>query len=289
MIMLLSDTSVTRPVFATVISLLLIAFGLMAFDRLPLREYPDIDPPVVSIITDYPGAAASIVETRITEVIEDRIAGIAGIKQISSSSADGRSRITVEFTTGRDIEDAANDIRDRVSRVADDLPEEADPPDIRKADSDENVIMWMHLTSDRMSVLELTDYARRYLVDRFSALDGVARVRVGGGLDTAMRIWLDRTALAARGLTVNDVEDALRADNVELPAGSVESLERLFTVRVERAFLNETDFRRLVLARGDGGYLIRLGDVARVEKEPLDERNFFRGNGIPMVGIGIIK
>jgi len=287
--MLLSDVSVTRPVFATVISLLLVAFGLVAFDRLPLREYPAIDPPIISIITDYPGVAAGIVETRITEVIEDRVAGIAGIKYIRSISQAGRSRIVMEFTTGRDIEDAANDVRDRVSRIVDSLPEEADAPEIRKADSDERVIMWLHLTSDRLSVLELTDYARRYVTDRFSALDGVARVRVGGGLNTAMKVWLDRTALAARGLTVNDVEDALRADNVELPAGSIESVDRQFSVRVDRTFRTADDFRRLVLARGEGGYLVRLGDVARVEKGPVDDRTFFRGNGIPMVGIGIIK
>jgi len=287
--MLLSDYSVTRPVFASVISLLLIAFGLVAFDRLPLREYPAIDPPIISIITDYPGAAAAVVETRITEVLEDRVAGIAGIKALRSASQAGRSRIVMEFNTGRDIEDAANDVRDRVSRVVDSLPDEADTPEIRKADSDESVIMWMHLTSDRLSVLELTDYARRYVTDRFSALDGVARVRVGGGLNTAMKIWLDRTALAARGLTVNDVEDALRADNVELPAGSIESIDRQFSVRVDRTFRTEDDFRQLVLTRGDEGYLVRLGDVARIEKGPVDDRTFFRGNGIPMVGIGIIK
>jgi len=254
-----------------------------------LREYPAIDPPIISIITDYPGAAAAIVETRITEVIEDRVAGIAGIKALRSVSQAGRSRIVMEFNTGRDIEDAANDVRDRVSRIIDSLPDEADAPEIRKADSDESVIMWMHLTSDRLSVLELTDYARRYVTDRFSALDGVARVRVGGGLDTAMKIWLDRTALAARGLTVNDVEDALRADNVELPAGSIESVDRQFSVRVDRTFRTADDFRQLVLARGEEGYLVRLGDVARVEKGPVDDRTFFRGNGIPMVGIGIIK
>ncbi|MBK8908562.1 MAG: efflux RND transporter permease subunit [Rhodospirillales bacterium] len=287
--MIVSDVSVKRPVFASVISLLLIAFGLVAFDRLPLREYPDIDPPVVSISTSYPGAAANVVETRITEVIEDRISGIQGIKFINSTSEDGRSRITIEFDVGRDVDAAANDIRDRVAGVLDDLPDEADPPDIQKADSNDDVIMWLNLASDRMNVLELTDYARRYLVDRFSALDGVARVRVGGGLNYAMRIWLDRTALAARGLTVGDVEDALRADNVELPAGSIESRERQLTVRVQRTFRTPEDFQQLVLGQGDGGYLVRLGDVARVERGAVEDRTFLRGNGVPMVGIGIIK
>lgn len=287
--MLLSDMSVTRPVFASVISLLLIAFGLVAFDRLPLREYPDIDPPIVSIETTYPGAAANVVETRVTEIIEDRIAGIEGIRFVQSSSADGRSTITVEFDVSRDIDAAANDIRDRVAGILDDIPEEADPPEIQKADSNDDVIMWLNLVSDRLSVLELTDYANRYLTDRFSALDGVARVRVGGGLSYAMRIWLDRTALAARGLTVADVENALRADNVELPAGSVESRMRQFTVRVDRSFRTPEDFRMLVLSRGGDGYLVRLGDVARIEKGAVEDRIFFRGNQVPMVGIGVIK
>ena len=287
--MVISDLSVTRPVFASVISLLLIAFGLVAFDRLPLREYPDIDPPVVSIETTYPGAAANVVETRVTEIIEDRIAGVEGIRFVESSSADGRSTITVEFDVSRDIDAAANDIRDRVAGILDDIPEEADPPEIQKADSNDDVIMWLNLASDRLSVLELTDYAERYLTDRFSALDGVARVRVGGGLSYAMRIWLDRTALAARGLTVEDVENALRADNVELPAGSVESRMRQFTVRVDRSFRTPEDFRTLVLSRGGDGYLVRLGDVARIEKGAVEDRTFFRGNEVPMVGIGVIK
>ena len=287
--MLLSDLSVKRPVFASVISLLLLAVGAVAFDRLPLREYPDIDPPVVSIETVYPGAAANVVETRVTEIIEDRIAGVEAIRSIESSSEDGRSRINIEFDIGRDVDAAANDVRDRVAGVLDDLPDEADPPEIRKVDSNEDVIMWLNLTSDRHSVLELTDYAERFLTDRFSALDGVARVRIGGGLSYAMRVWLDRTALAARGLTVNDVEDALRADNVELPAGSIESLQRQFTVRVERSFSTADDFARLVLGRSDNGYLVRLGDVARVERGAVEERTFFRGNAVPMVGIGIIK
>lgn len=286
--MFLSDISVKRPVLASVMSLLLIAFGALAFDRLPLREYPDIDPPVVSIDTDYPGASANIVETRITEIIEDRIAGVEGIKFISSSSSDGRSRISVEFDVSRDIEAATNDIRDRVSGVIDNLPEESDPPDIQKADSSDDVILWLNLTSSKMNSLELTDYAKRYLQDRFSVVPGVARVRIGGGLEYAMRVWIDRQKLAARGLTVQDVEDALRRDNVELPAGSIESEEVQFTARIRRAFSSAEDFRNLVIKREDN-YLVRLSDVARVEKEAIERRTFFRGNGVPMIGIGIIK
>lgn len=286
--MLLTDTAVTRPVFASVLSLLLIAFGLVSFHKLPLREYPDIDPPIVSVNTDYLGASAGVVETRITEVLEDRIAGVEGIKFISSSSSDGRSRISIEFDVGRDIEAATNDIRDRVSGVVDNLPEEADPPDIQKSDSSDDVILWLNLTSDRMDVLALTDYARRYFQDRFSVLPGVARVRVGGGLSYAMRVWVDHDQLAARNLAISDIENALRQENIELPAGGLESEEVQFTARIERAYRTADDFRRMVVA-GSGQNLVRLGDVARIEKAAVEKRTFFRGNGVPMVGIGIIK
>ncbi len=288
--MILSDISVKRPVFASVLSLLLIVFGLVSFDRLPLRQYPDIDSPVVSITTDYPGAAANVVENRITEVIEQRIAGIEGIKFIESSSEDGRSRITVEFNIDIDIDAAANDIRDRVARVARVLPDEADPPEVQKVDANEDVILWMNLAGDGMSVPALSDYARRYLVDRFSVVNGVARVQIGGGQTYAMRIWLDRTEMAARGLTVPDVENALRSENIELPAGSIESTDKQFTVRVQRAFREADDFQRIVLRQGDdNGYLIRLGDIARVERGTEEDRILFRGNGMPMVGLGIVK
>jgi multidrug efflux pump len=287
--MIITDTSVRRPVFAAVISLLLIAFGLISFDRLPLREYPDIDPPIVGVETIYRGAAATVVESRITEIIEERIAGVEGIEFIQSSSQDARSNITIQFRVGRDVDAAANDIRDRVSSILSQLPAEADPPEIRKVDSNESVMMWINVVSDRMTVPELTDYAERYLVDRFSVLDGVARVFVGGARRYAMRIWLDRKELAARALTVTDVENALRAGNVELPAGEVESISRRFTVRVERAFSNPDDFRRLVIAEGNDGYLVRLGDVARVERGTEEDRTFFRGNGIPQVGLGIVR
>ncbi len=287
--MILSDLSVKRPVLAAVISLLLIAFGLVAFDRLPLREFPNIDPPVVSIDTVYRGASADVVESRVTRIIEDRIAGIEGIRFIESSSEDGRSKISVEFDVDRDVDAAANDIRDRVSGVLADLPDEAEPPDIQKASSDDDVIMWLNLASDRLSVPALTDYAERYLIDRFSVLDGVARVRIGGQQSYAMRIWLDRNKLAARGLTVADVENALRTENVELPAGRIDSIERQFTVRIKRQFQTTDDFSRLVINKGSDDHLTRLGDIARVERTAEEDRLFFRGNGIPMVGIGIIK
>ncbi|MGB3624294.1 MAG: efflux RND transporter permease subunit [Henriciella sp.] len=287
--MLLSDTAIKRPVLASVFALILVIFGLVAFERLPLREYPDIDAPIVSISTNYPGASASVVETRITQIIEDRIAGVEGIRFIDSNSTDGRSRISVEFGIDQDIDVAANDIRDRISGVLDNLPEEAEPPEVEKADSNDDVIIWLNLASETMTTPELSDYANRYLVDRFSALDGVARVRVGGSRDYALRVWIDRKSLAARDLTVAEIERALRSENLEAPAGSLESEKRTFTVRIDRTFRTPDQFANLVIAEGEDGYLVRLGDVARVERGTVEDRNMFRGNGVPMVGLGVIK
>ena len=287
--MFISDPFIKRPVFAVVISLLLITFGIVSFTRLSLREFPDIDPPVVTVSVDYPGASAAIVESRVTQIIEDRISGVGGINFIESTSEDGRSRVTIEFTVGVDVDAAANDVRDKISGVLDNLPEEADPPEVQKVDSSDEVIIWLSLVGDGKTVPELTDYAQRYLVDQFSIIDGVSQVRVSGAQTYAMRVWLDRAALAARGLTAGDVEDALRAENVELPAGSIESADREFTIRQARVFRTAEDFDKLVIARGADGYLIRLSDVARVERGAEEDRTFFRGNGVPQVGLGIIK
>lgn len=287
--MMLSDVSVKRPVLAAVMSLLLVAFGLVAFDRLSLREYPNIDPPIVSITTTYAGASAAVIESRITKIIEDRIAGVEGIQYIQSTSSDGRSKITIEFDINRDIDAAANDVRDRVSRLARELPIEADQPEVEKVDGDDDVIMWFNLTADNMTVPQLTDYASRYLVDRFSVLDGVARVRIGGGQEYAMRLWLDSDAMTSRGLTVADVEQALQQSNVELPAGMVTMKQMSFSVRVDRQLVSPEDFERLVVVQGDGMNVVRLGDIARIEKGAIENRNLFRGNELPMVGLGMIK
>src|SRR5690554_396698 len=287
--MLLSDLSVKRPVFATVVNILLIIFGVVAFSSLPLREYPNIDPPVVSINTSYPGANAEIIETQITQVIEERISGIDGIKTINSSSRDGSSRITIEFEQSREIDAAANDVRERVQRVMRSLPEQVDPPEVTKANSDEDTVVWYSLRSENMTTLELTDYANRYIIDRLSVVDGVARVNIGGERRYAMKIWLDRQAMAARGITVSDIENRLRAENVELPAGDIESRDREFSVRVTRSYLSANDFANLSIVSGEDGYLVRLGEVARVSIEAENDRSEFRGNGINMVGLGIIR
>ena len=287
--MILSDISVKRPVFATVISLVLICFGVLSFMQLPLREYPDTSPPIVSISTSYPGASAEIVETQITQRIEDQINGIEGVTSISSSSSDGSSRVTVEFAVGRDIDQAANDVRDKISRITRSLPEDLDPPQIAKADSEARAIQNFSLTSSEMSFLELNDYANRFLVDQFAVVDGVASVQVRGNGGFAMRVWLDRVALTARGLTVTDVEAALRRQNLELPAGRIDSNDREFTVRVERIYQTAQDFAALVIDRGADGHLVTLGEVARVEVGSANERSTNKGNGVESVGIGIVK
>jgi multidrug efflux pump len=287
--MILSDLSIKRPVFAVVVSLLLVVLGVMSFMRLTLRELPNIDPPIVSVEVNYPGASAAVVETRVTQILEDGLAGIEGIKTIQSSSRNGRSDVTIEFNLTRDIEAAANDVRDRVSRVMDRMPDEADPPEISKVEADAEVIVWLNMRSTVMDTMELTDYADRYVVDRLSSLDGVARVQLGGGQRYAMRIWLDRAAMAARGITTADVENALRAENVELPAGRIESATRDFTLRVERGYRQPEQFAQLPLRKGSDGYVVRLGDVAQVELGAQERRAYLRSNGVPNVGLGIVR
>ncbi len=285
--MILSDFSIRRPVFATVVSLLLVILGLAALITLPVRQYPDIDPPVVSIETIYRGASADVIETKVTQIIEDRISGLEGIEKLTSSSREERSLIRVEFNLQRDVDEAANDIRDRVSRAANELPDEADPPEIAKVDNDIRAVMYLNLTSDRMSGLEITDYADRFLTDRFSTVPGVARVRISGERRYAMRIWLSRESLAARGLTVADVEAALRAENVELPAGRLESTQREFTLRTDTGFRTAAEFRRLVVGRGSDGQLVQLAEVADVRVGAEQQRNAARANGIPAVSLAV--
>jgi len=287
--MWLSDTAVKRPVLASVISLLLFAFGLMSFDRMSLREYPNIDPPIITIDTKYLGASAQVVESKITKLIENRISGVSGIQFIESTSKDGRSKIKIEFSIERDIDAAANDIRDRIARIADNLPEQASPPEVEKADGDESVIMWFNLNSDRLSVPQLTDYAERYLVDRFSVLEGVGRVRVGGGQTLAMRIWLNPHLMASQGITSQDIENQLRRANQELPSGSIQGQHILFNVQVSKPFTSISDFQNLVIKQSQQIGQVLLKDVAEVTLGTIERRRLFTGNGEPMVGIGIIK
>jgi len=285
---LISDVSVRRPVFAAVISLILVIIGVMSFGSMPIREFPDIERPIVSINTDYRGAASDIVERRVTQVLEDQLAGIAGITKISSVSYDERSTITLEFSRDRDIDGAANDVRDRVSSVLGMLPDEAEPPQISKQDVAAETSMWINVSSDTRSIMEVSDFAERYIVDALSAVDGVARVRNSGMRRPAMRIWVDTKRLAARELTVTDIEDALRRENVQIPSGRLESTAREFTLRTNTGFQTVRDFEQLVLKQGEDDYLIRLGEVADVEFAPEDTRSYSATDGVAGMGLGII-
>jgi hydrophobe/amphiphile efflux-1 (HAE1) family protein len=287
--MLISELSIHRPIFAAVLSMMLLVVGLIGLTRLwaGIRELPDVNAPVVSIETHYRGASPQIIETKVTQPIEDRIAGIEHIDKLRSSSSDERSQISVEFDLDRNIDEAANDIRDRVGRVVSALPVESDPPEISKADANAEPIIFVNLSSDTLSSLELTDYAERYVVDRFAALPGVARVRLSGDRRYAMRIWIDRTALAARALTVTDIEAALRRENVQIPAGRIESKLREFVLNTETGFETPEDFRNLVIGRGPDGYLVKLQDVADVQLAAENERTIARTNRIPGVTVGL--
>lgn len=287
--MLLSDISVKRPVLATVISVVLVVFGVISYLRLPLREYPDIERPIISISTTYTGASANVVETRITKMLESGVSGISGLKSIQSSSEDGRSNITLEFSSDVDINEAANDVRDKVARVASRLPDEADTPRISKSDSNNQAVLIMGLFHPHLSTMDLTDYTARYLVDALSVVDGVSEVRIFGERRYSMRVWLDRKAMAARGITSADVESTLRSENVELPAGRLESLDREFVMRVERMFSTPEEFAALVLREGSDGYMVRLGDIARVEVGPSNLRTTFTANGKNAIALAVSK
>ncbi len=286
--MILSEQSIKRPVFATVISLLILVFGVAALLELPVREYPDIDPPEVSITTSYTGAAPEVIDTQITEVIESAISRVDGIRSIESSSEFNSSRTTVEFQGDRDVDLAANDIRDALSRVTNDLPDEADAPEVSKASANARPMMWVALRSDSLSAEQLSDFAERNLTDQFSVLNGVADVRIGGERRYATRIWLDRQAMAARDVTVTDIEQALRANNVELPGGRIDSLSRNFTVRADNRLASVEEFERMPIRR-DGDFQVRLGDVSRVALGVEDDTGFLRSDGRNAIGLGIIR
>ena len=286
--MFLSDLFIQRPVFAIVISLLIVVGGIMALRDLPVRELPDVDASVVTVTTTYTGAAPVIVDTEITELIEGAVARIDGVKRIESGSSEGVGQTRITFTAGRDIDSAAADVREAVGSLANRLPEEADEPRVVKADSDSQPVMRVSLTSDRLSGEELTDLAERVVVDRLTTVSGVGEVSVSGARRRAIRVWLDSEALAARGLTVGDVETALRRANVELPSGRLESSNRQLAVRVDSRLKTIEEFRNLAIAQRDG-YPIRLSELAKVEPGVEDDRSLVRTNGENSITLRIIR
>ncbi|APF36418.1 multidrug transporter AcrB [Chelatococcus daeguensis] len=286
--MRLPEICIRRPVFATVLSLVLILVGIVSYDRLAVREYPNVDEPVVSVTTSYPGASATIIESQVTQVLEGSIAGIAGIDVLESTSRAESSRITVRFRSDVDVDVAASDVRDRVSRVRRRLPDEIDEPTIAKVEADAQPVIYISFMAERMDALELTDYVNRYVVDRFKNLNGVADVTIFGERRYAMRIWIDRERLAAYNLTVQDVESALRSQNVELPSGRIESQMREFTVLSRTGLTTAEQFRNIIVKLADG-YQVKLGEVARVELGAADLRRDGRYNGKPTITVGIVK
>ena len=286
--MFLSKVSIQRPVLATMMNLVLILFGLIGLSRLPVRELPDIDPPIVSVTTIYPGANAQVVETEVSERLEEQINNIEGIKTLSSQSREGVSSITIEFDLSRDIDIAAQDVRDRVSRVRGDLPEDILEPVIAKQDSDAQPIIWVALNSDQLSTLDLTTLAERQIKPRFQGVPGVSSVIIGGEKRFAMRLWLDSDKMAARQVTVLDVETALREQNIELPSGRVENLDREMTIQTRGELKTAEEFNNLVV-RTDGTTLIRLRDIGRAEVGAEDYRTIARARGKPCVFLGVVK
>jgi multidrug efflux pump len=286
--MKLSTMSIRRPVLASVMSFTILLFGVIAFMRLPVREYPDIDPPIISITTFYRGASPAVVETEITNVLEEQFATLEGVKTLTSSSREQGSVITIEFELNRNVDAAANDVRDRVSRVRSNLPREIDDPVISKVDVNAQAIVWLALSSDRHSGLELSDVADRVLKERIQRLPGVGSVIIAGERRYAMRVWLDPLRMASHGLTTQDVEAAVRRENAEIPGGRVEGAEREFSVRTRGELSTAEEFGAIIVAQ-KGNDLVRLHDIAEVNVGAADERTQVRYNGQTAVGLGIVK
>ena len=290
--MKISDLCIRRPVFATVLSLAIMLVGLVSYTRLPVREYPKIDEPVVTVDTTYRGASAEIVESQISKPLEDSLAGIEGVDVITSISRQENSQISVRFKLERNPDSAAADVRDRVSRVRNKLPTAIEEPVIAKVEADANPIIWIAFSSDQHSALEVTDVASRIVKPRLQTLPGAADVRVFGERKFAMRVWLDRTRLAAYRLTPQDVEDALRRQNVEVPAGRIESQSREFSVVARTDLSDPEGFAAIIVKQADdarGSYPVRIADLGRVELGAASERSSVRFNGRPAVALGVIK
>jgi len=286
--MRLSETSVRRPVLASVMSLLIVLVGLVSFDRLTVREYPRIDEPVVTVNTRLIGASSEVIESQVTKPLEDSIAGIDGVDIITSISRAEQSQITVRFKLEKNPDNAAADVRDRVSRVRGRLPDAIDEPVIAKVEADATPTIWLAYTSETLSPLEVTDLINRIVKPRLQTVPGVADVQVGGDRRYAMRIWLDPDKLAAHGVTVQDVEDALRKQNLEVPSGRIESAQREFNVTARTDLNTVPQFAEIAL-RNANGYTVRLRDVARVEEAAASDRSRVRLNGVPSISTGVIR
>lgn len=286
--MILSEISIKRPVLATVMSLLILLVGAVSYDRLTVREYPKIDVPVVTVETNYPGASSSIIETQVTQIIEDSLSGIEGVDYISSVSRSGKSQITVTFKLTRDPDDAASDVRDRVGRVRGALPDDVEEPITAKTEADAQPVFWLALSSDNHSMMEISQIADKMVKDPLQTVDGVANVMLFGDRRFAMRIWLDPARMAAYQVIPQDIENALSSQNVEIPAGRIESDQREFSV-LAKTDLNTIEQFENIIIRNDNNYAVRVRDVARVEIAPEDERRKSRFKGKSAVALGVVK
>ena len=286
--MRLPELSIQRPVLATMMSLALVLFGTISLSRLPVRELPDIDPPIVNVTTVYPGANASVVETEITERLEEVINNVTGIKTLTSESREQVSNITIEFNLSRDIDIAAQDVRDRVSRVRGRLPENIDEPVISKQDSDARPIMWIGMSSDRFTPLEMTDLAEKQIKNRLQTVEGVSSIFIGGEQRFAIRLWLDSEKMAAHQVTVLDVQRALTEQNVELPSGRVENWDREMTIQTQGELKTVAQFNQLVI-RQDRDRFVRLRDIGYAAEGVENERTGARNNGKPCIFLGVVK
>ena len=286
--MKLPEISIQRPVLATMMSLALVLFGAISLSRLPVRELPDIDPPIVNVTTVYPGANASVVETEITERLEEAVNNVPGIKTLRSESREQVSNITIEFNLSRDINIAAQDVRDRVSRVRGRLPETIDEPVISKQDSDARPIIWIGMSSDRFTPLELTDLAEKQIKNRLQTVEGVSSITIGGEQRFAIRLWLDSEKMAAHQVTVLDVQQALLEQNVELPSGRVENWDREMTIQTRGEMKSVEAFNQLVVRQNKDRF-VRLRDIGHAEQGVENERTGARNNGRPCIFLGIVK
>ncbi len=286
--MKLSDLSITRPVFASMMSLALVLFGALGYQRLTVRELPDIDPPVISVQTSLRGANPRVMESSVTDVLEEELSTLEGLRTLTSSSSEQSSNITLEFTLERDIETAAQDVRDKVSRVRGRLPVDVDEPVIAKQDADARPFFYLALTAPGMDQLQLTDVADRIVRQRLQTIPGVARVQIVGERRYSMRIWLDPNGLASRGLTAQDIATAIRGRNVEIPAGRIESAQREFTVRSLGELKTPAEFADMVVSNAEG-VPVKLREIARVELGPENDRSALRFDRETAIGLGVIR
>ena len=286
--MKLSEVAIKRPIFAVMMSLALVLFGILGYQRLTIRELPDIDPPIISVETSLRGANPRVMESSVTDILEEELSSVEGLRTLTSTSGEQRSNIILEFMLDRDIESAAQDVRDKVNRVRGRLPLDVEEPVVAKQDADARPFFYMSLTSDNPDLLRLSDIADRIVKQRLQTVPGVSRANIFGERRFAMRVWLDPTAMAARGLTVQDVANAIRTRNVEIPAGRIESTQREFTVRALGELRTPAEFADLVVSNQNGA-LVKLEDLARVELGAENDRSAIRSDGVTAVGIGIVR